>query len=386
MNYSAGFFAIVFALFLTACAGPGSTVSGSSSSSSSTTSSSSSSSNSSSGLIVTELGELECNDSISENWPCSFYSRGANRNEFLDYPYLFSTCDYVECATFTLPRDYSPIMGRPTCQVSFPQYHQCWWARDDSKGGCGSGQCGSEGSGLSTFDPYTPLNIAVNGDVEAGITPWVVVGNAEIVQSNVRTESGNHSLYVSNRRQTSDGAGLHVAGLKPGHVHEVTSAIWLESDSTASDLIEIGAAFGTDHKVSLGTRKITPNTWTYISFKYKHLSSANLDPVLYFRGPKAGNNIYVDNFYVSALPRRKTELKAIEDGKVNYINKGCINCHGTGLNDLQAAQPLDPFNLNKTTRSALARYIHFNMPANAPGECSGRCAISVAAYMLSWEW
>lgn len=379
MKYSTGLFGIVFTLSLMACGGdPGTPASSSASSTTSSSSSSSSSGSSSSGLVVAPLGQLNCNESISENWPCSYNSSATEHR----------SCGYTSCSYFNVPSDYDlSVHGYLECSLSAPQYHPCGWSSDEASGGCGSGRCGSQSdsSSSSSGGLLNPSSVVINGDVEDGLAPWIAVGDAEIIQSDTSALLGAHSLYVYNRSQPSDGAGQAISGLKLGRIYKVQGGLSLESDSPDVDQVELNANFGPDDETQLLTVDINPGTWTRFSTFYKHTATSEQpDPLFYFRGPKAGSNIYVDAFSISET-RRQSEIRAIAEGQANYVSEGCINCHGTGLGDLQAAVPLNPFNLQKTTRSDLARYIHLYMPEDSPMGCEFECAIGIAAYILSWE-
>jgi polyisoprenoid-binding protein YceI/cytochrome c553 len=74
-------------------------------------------------------------------------------------------------------------------------------------------------------------------------------------------------------------------------------------------------------------------------------------------------------------------------GKSLFASMGCASCHGndgTGIYKLNPAKATYSYK-NNGKQQDLASYINDWMPEGSPSECTGQCALDIAAYLRTWN-
>lgn len=302
-------------------------------------------------------------------------------------------CSFTTCGCARRPAGADPSLAWDENICWLGEHEPCDERDDKVYSACSSGLCGSSsytsssstssssGSSVSSSSSSgSASNLAVNGNMESGVEHWVAVGEAEISQSNNSAHQDTYSLLVRGSDNPASGVSQTLSGFSSHRIYEISAAVRLVEPGSAGEPAAI--AIDADGK-KLAVNNVSAEYWGNLHGLFKPKRGQS-DHTFQFYGLQPNAGFYLDSVSVVAR-RRATEIEAIATGQANFVSKGCVNCHGNDPTDIEAAVPLDPFNLNKTTRSQLSQYIYFNMPPDRSEQCVSECAISIAAYILSLE-
>lgn len=302
-------------------------------------------------------------------------------------------CSFTTCGCARRPPGTDPSLAWSEDICWLGEHEPCDERDDKGFTACSSGLCGtssyssssttsSSGSSVSSSSSSgSASDLAVNGSMENGAEHWIAVGEAALSQSNILAHQDTYSLLVLRSDNSANTVSQTISGFSSHRIYEISAAVRMAEQDSSDEPAAI--AVDADGKKLAVNNHVPAENWGNLHgfFKPERGQSAY---TFQFYGLQPNTGFYLDSVSVVAR-RRATEIEAIATGRMNFVSKGCVNCHGNDPTNTEAAKPIDPFNLKKTTRSDLAQYIYFNMPQGSPEECVNDCAISTAAYILSWE-
>jgi O-glycosyl hydrolase len=167
---------------------------------------------------------------------------------------------------------------------------------------------------------YGDTNLLTNPGFESGTTGWSAFGGSFTTSTTVY-RSGNRSGYSYNRTGTWNGISQSLLGkMTPGKTYIITG--WIRLEGAPSSVDRVGATIA---KVDDGGTSYFPiswttgfnNEWVPVSGSYTHDVNGTLTTLrLYFEGPAAGVNYYLDD--VNAVLYEPPTPGPNATGEVNF--------------------------------------------------------------------
>jgi arabinoxylan arabinofuranohydrolase len=158
---------------------------------------------------------------------------------------------------------------------------------------------------LALSPAYGDINLLTNPGFESGTTGWFAFGGCKFKVSTTVYRSGTSSGYAYDRTQPYQGIAQSLLGkMEAGKTYAITGWMKLEgasgSDNTIKATIKKTTADGNSIYTSVSTATGSNDRWTQLSGQYTLTSDGNLTGLdLYFEGPPADVNFYVDDVNVS---------------------------------------------------------------------------------------
>jgi GH35 family endo-1,4-beta-xylanase len=189
------------------------------------------------------------------------------------------------------------------------------------------------GTLLSIAAPASAQNLVTNPGFELGIQDWFAFGPATISAPTTLPHTGAHSAFVADRTDTWQGIAQSMMDtLVPGQEYFISG--WVRLDNAASDTVRITIrqidTSGTQyHWVDWQTT--SDASWLQLAGYFTpNVTGTLTDLTVYFEGPAAGVDFYVDDVYVGEADNWRVEADArIEqirrrDARVHVVDEaGC---------------------------------------------------------------
>lgn len=142
-------------------------------------------------------------------------------------------------------------------------------------------------------------NIVANGGFESDAFGWFGFGSATITASAQYASSGTQSGYVSNRTATWQGPATSLyLDAQPGTDYQLLAWVRAEQGSTQiNGTVKASCAEG-DQYIGIASVVANDSGWSTLSGSFSVPNCDLLDLTLYFEGPAAGENFYLDEIYV----------------------------------------------------------------------------------------
>ncbi len=166
---------------------------------------------------------------------------------------------------------------------------------------------------LSLIAAFTPVfadtNLLTNPGFENGTDGWSD-RSCKIEAVTTPVHSGTKAAKVSERTDAWQGIKQSLLGkVENGKTYKVSA--WVRLDNSASDniIVSIEQTDGSGTKYKNIAKKVANNTeWVELSGEFKLEASGNLETLdIYFEGPAAGINFFVDDVSVSGPDMAKAE-------------------------------------------------------------------------------
>eukprot|EP00850_Spirogloea_muscicola_P001420 SM000005S17217 [mRNA] locus=s5:840371:844061:- [translate_table: standard] len=141
--------------------------------------------------------------------------------------------------------------------------------------------------------PVYQGNVIQNPDAQAGTSGWSCFNQCKL---RVGSESGNKFL-VASRGQTSGGPAQNINGVVSGQPYEVVA--WVRLGGGPNAYLKATLATGNGGYLCLGTAIAKAGCWTKLLGGFTLPFSGS--GTIYFEGPPAGTDIWVDSFTLHAL-------------------------------------------------------------------------------------
>jgi hypothetical protein len=159
---------------------------------------------------------------------------------------------------------------------------------------------------LALSSAYGDTSLLTNPGFEDGTTGWLAFGGCSFTTSTTVYRSGASSGYANNRTQAYQGIAQSLLGkMQAGKTYRLTGWVKLEG-SSGSDTIKATikkVVDGNSIYASVCTSTGSNDQWTLLSGQYTLTADGTLtDLDIYFEGPAAGVNFYVDDVNVSGPP------------------------------------------------------------------------------------
>lgn len=146
-------------------------------------------------------------------------------------------------------------------------------------------------------------NIITNSDFESDTFGWYGFGDATIVASTAQANSGSKSGYVSNRLQSWQGPATSLfLDAEAGAQYQMLAWVRLESGTAPINAtLQVSCPAGEEY-ITVATTNATASGWSVVSgtFTVPQCDFSGLN--LYFEGPAAGVNFFLDDVYVREIP------------------------------------------------------------------------------------
>ncbi len=165
-------------------------------------------------------------------------------------------------------------------------------------------------------------NLVPNPGFEAGIAPWLPLGDASVTVTSAQSHQGLAAAHVTNRTAAWNGVGQSMIGImQPGATYQIS--VWVKLDGVDQENIGL-----TLQQTDGSGTKWTPLDWSVGSqSEWIRLSgSYTLDVVgsltrlfLYVEGPNPGVNFFVDD--LSVAPFDPVAWKAEADARIEQLRK-----------------------------------------------------------------
>jgi len=143
------------------------------------------------------------------------------------------------------------------------------------------------------------LNLLVNGGFESGLAGWTSFSGATVSVQSLVSRSGSNAALASDRTQEYMGIGMNATDkLSQGNIYVISA--WFRLAAAAADDSAIITMMQVDSSgvsyTQIGDGTVTSDGWTKVEGEFTLTVSEPLtDLVLYFEGPNAGVNFYVDD-------------------------------------------------------------------------------------------
>ena len=160
---------------------------------------------------------------------------------------------------------------------------------------------------LALSSAYGDTNLLTNPGFEDGTAGWQAFGGCKLTTSTLQYRSGTSSGYASNRTQNYQGIAQPLLGkLQPDKTYRITAWIKLEGASAGNDTIKATIKKVDDSGASydnVSTSTGSNNQWSQLSGQYTLTVNGTLTGLdIYFEGPAADVNFYVDDVNVLGPP------------------------------------------------------------------------------------
>lgn len=143
-----------------------------------------------------------------------------------------------------------------------------------------------------------------NGDLETDTTGWGPFGpEVAITRTDADAYSGNHSLLVSNRSETWQGASFTFEDLPPNNPYEFSCWVKMAPGQNASELtlsLKTLLANGTEGYPAIDSADVTNDAWVQLSGSYSPAEGTTVE-LGYVQSDRATASYYIDNCSVMAV-------------------------------------------------------------------------------------
>jgi len=143
------------------------------------------------------------------------------------------------------------------------------------------------------------LNLLVNGGFESGLAGWTSFSGATVSVQSLVSRSGSNAALASDRTQEYMGIGMNATDeISQGNIYVISA--WFRLAAAAIDDSAIITMMQVDSSgvsyTQIGDGTVTSDGWTKVEGEFTLTVIEPLtDLVLYFEGPNAGVNFYVDD-------------------------------------------------------------------------------------------
>jgi hypothetical protein len=160
---------------------------------------------------------------------------------------------------------------------------------------------------LALSPAYGDINLLTNPGFESGTTGWQAFAGCKFKISTTVYRSGTSSGYAYDRTQPYQGIAQSLLGkMQPSKTYTITGWMKLEGASGSDNTIKVTikkTVDGNSIYTSVSTATGSNDSWTLLSGQYTLTADGALTGLdLYFEGPPADVNFYVDDVNVSELP------------------------------------------------------------------------------------
>ena len=173
---------------------------------------------------------------------------------------------------------------------------------------------------LALSPAYGDINLLTNPGFEDGITGWNAFAGCNLTASTLHYRSGTSSGYASGRTQNYQGIAQSLLGkMEPGKTYRITGWVKLEGAPAGGDTIKATikkVVDGNSIYTSVCTSTGSNDQWTLLSDQYTLTADGTLTALdIYFEGPAANVNFYVDDVNVSGPPAPAAPAEPNATGK-----------------------------------------------------------------------
>jgi endo-1,4-beta-xylanase len=141
-------------------------------------------------------------------------------------------------------------------------------------------------------------NILPNGGFEEGIDGWVPFGTSQIDVTSDHVHSGDNALLVTGRLESWQGAGMNISAIaESGKAYRASAWVSLDpkQNSTIKMTVKRVDEAGTKY-TQIGSSKVQGAEWVELAGEFDVEIKGELKELtLYFEGPGAGIDFYVDD-------------------------------------------------------------------------------------------
>ncbi|MEJ7600460.1 MAG: carbohydrate binding domain-containing protein [Kofleriaceae bacterium] len=151
---------------------------------------------------------------------------------------------------------------------------------------------------FTTVDP----NIITNPDFETGTSDWFGFGGPILTSTTAQAHGGTRSLLVTARTASFQGPATSLLAAPAGG-YTASGWVRLANATTGEIRLTLKTRCGTtDSYATVGSASVTDTGWTQITGTLTVPSCEPTEVTLYFEGPPAGVELYVDDVVVVAGP------------------------------------------------------------------------------------
>ncbi len=148
-------------------------------------------------------------------------------------------------------------------------------------------------------------NIIVNSSFEMDEFGWFGFGNAYVSVSSEQASSGQQSGYVTNRDDSWQGPATSLLlDADPGAEYQLLAWVRLESGTGSMNATLKTVCPSGDQYNTIASAAVADSAWTVLSGTFTVADCDLQELTLYFEGPAAGINFYIDDVYVREIPRQ----------------------------------------------------------------------------------
>ena len=158
------------------------------------------------------------------------------------------------------------------------------------------------GSGPVTIAPEE--NLLADPGFENGTGTWYPFGDCVLEHTNAQAHSGMSSILVTNRITDWNGAAVDLANmLETDTTYLFYGWVMLDNASQADFTLTLKQSDGAGtNYIRVDSKKVTAGKWVQLSGEFKSILTGTVtEAALYFEGPGAGTNFYVDDVAVAKL-------------------------------------------------------------------------------------
>ncbi len=162
---------------------------------------------------------------------------------------------------------------------------------------------------LATSEP----NLIASADFENGVGDWTAWGGASLVSSTTHAHTGMRSAVLTNRSGSWQGPVLNILNkVVPGATYDITG--WGRIAGAAADnlfiTVKTVCADGAENYLQADAITATDSEWQQLQGSVTLPACALTEVSLYFDGPNAGVDVYLDDVIV---------VGEVNDGPVNLV-------------------------------------------------------------------
>jgi hypothetical protein len=196
---------------------------------------------------------------------------------------------------------------------------------------------------LALSPAYGDINLLTNPGFESGTTGWQAFAGCQFTTSTTVYRSGASSGYAYGRTQPYQGIAQSLLGkMQVGKTYKITGWMKLEGASGSDNTIKATIKKVVDGNTiynSVSTATGSNDRWTLLAGQYTLTADGSLTGLdLYFEGPPADVNFYVDDVNVSLLSPAPAAPAEPNTGKGNAAID-CPQIKSFGLGAFDAYQP-----------------------------------------------
>lgn len=141
-------------------------------------------------------------------------------------------------------------------------------------------------------------NMLTNSGFEDGTEGWTPFGSSQIDTTSDHVHSGDNALAITGRLESWQGAGINLINLvTAGTTYRVSAWVSLDADQSSTIRLTLKRVDGAGTKyTTVSSSKVMGPEWVQLAGEFKAEVTGELKELtLYFEGPGAGIDIYVDD-------------------------------------------------------------------------------------------